>query len=79
MEKFSRVMQEKLKQYSPKRQASAMKLALIILEDSSVTITEMTRRSGYGARTVQWYLKEFQDAGVLIRKGSDISGKWILL
>ena len=29
-------------------------------------------------RTVKRYLKEFQDAGVLHREGSDINGEWIL-
>ena len=30
-------------------------------------------------RTVQRYLKEFQESGILMRDGSDKSGKWILL
>ena len=29
--------------------------------------------------TVARYMKEFQDAGVLIREGSDTNGKWILV
>ncbi|MBQ6503404.1 MAG: hypothetical protein IJI57_05775 [Flexilinea sp.] len=51
MEKFSAAMQETLKQYGSKRRATAIRLALIILEDSDVTINEMTQRTGFSSDT----------------------------
>ena len=51
----------------------------IIASNSSVTIAEMAKISGKGVTTVKRYLKEFQEAGVLRREGSDTSGEWILL
>ena len=47
--------------------------------DSHVTIEKMEQVIGAIDRTVKRYLKEFQDAGILKRVGSDTSGEWILL
>ena len=51
----------------------------IISEKNTVTIGEMAEKSGVTERTVQRYLKEFQDTGVIRREGSDKSGKWVIL
>ena len=44
-----------------------------------ITISEMAVAADITGRTVQRYLKEFQEAGALKREGSDKNGKWIVL
>jgi predicted DNA-binding transcriptional regulator YafY len=56
-----------------------VKIALEILANSMLTIPQISDNSGVSKRTVARYMKEFQDAGVLIREGSDTNGKWILV
>ena len=49
-----------------------------IVSNSHITISEITKISGSSESTVKRYLKEFQQAEVLRRTGSDTSGEWIL-
>ncbi len=70
---------EFIKIYSESRRKTAVKIALEILANSMMTIPQISENSGVSKRTVARYMKEFQDAGVLIREGSDTSGKWILM
>lgn len=65
-------------EYSPKKRSSAIKILAEIRKNSSVTILQMAGHTGMNDRTVQRYLKEFQDAGILRREGSDTCGSWIL-
>lgn len=65
-------------EYSPKKRSSAIKNLAEIRKNSSVTILQMAGHTGMNDRTVQRYLKEFQEAGILRREGSDASGSWIL-
>ncbi len=64
---------------SQSRRKTAVKIALEILANSMLTIPQISDNSGVSKRTVARYMKEFQDAGVLIREGSDTNGKWILV
>ena len=68
-----------LAEYSDKKRAKAIVLALAISSDSHITIEKMIRLIHATDRTVKRYLKEFQDAGALRRKGSDTSGEWLLM
>lgn len=70
---------EFIKTYSQSRRKTAVKIALEILANSMLTIPQISDNSGVSKRTVARYMKEFQDAGVLIREGSDTNGKWILV
>ena len=65
--------------YSEKRKATALKILAIIGSDGHTTIFQISQKTGMNIRTVQRYLKEFQDNGILKREGSDINGEWILL
>ena len=53
-------------------------MALRIKGNDIILTCEMTKLSGSSERTVKRYLKEFQEADVLRRAGSDTSGEWIL-
>ena len=64
--------------YSKKKREAATKLIYAIRDNPYITINEMTTVVGTTDRTVQRYLKEFQDADVLKREGSDKKGQWIL-
>ena len=55
------------------------KLILAIAADKHLTTEKLTKMVGSGERTIQRYLQELQDAGVLKRNGSDTNGEWILL
>lgn len=65
--------------YSRRKASVAVKLIGIIEDNNTVTIAEMAKKTGVTERTVQRYLKDFQDAYVIRREGSDKSGKWLLL
>ena len=65
--------------YAKKKREAAMQLALAIFENGQITIAEMAVMTRMTTRTVQRYLKEFQDAGAMKRTGSDKSGERILL
>lgn len=58
--------------------ATAERIMRLIVSNSHITILEITKLSGSSERTVKRYLKEFQEADVLRRAGSDTSGEWIL-
>ena len=57
---------------------TAGRLMRAIAANAHITIAEMTQLSGVSERTVKRYLKEMQEAGILMRKGSDTSGEWVL-
>lgn len=61
-----------------KKRATTEKLMIAIASDSHITIAEMTKKVGSSESTVKRYLKDFQEAGVLTREGSDTNGEWIL-
>ena len=44
-----------------------------------MTIAQIAALAEINDRTVQRYLKDFQDAKILRREGSDTDGKWIIL
>jgi predicted HTH transcriptional regulator len=67
-----------LQNYKNKKRATAERIMRLIVSNSHITILEMTKLSGSSERTVKRYLKEFQEADVLRRAGSDTSGEWIL-
>ena len=56
-----------------------LRILSTIARDNSVTIAQIAGTAEINDRTVQRYLKEFQDAGILRREGSDTDGKWILI
>lgn len=78
-EELPPTMASLLSGFTKKKREAAMRLALAILENSQITISEMAAISGMTTRTVQRYLKEFQDVGAMKRTGSDKSGERILL
>ncbi len=49
-----------------------------ILDNDTVTISEMADIVGATQRTVQRYLQELQSAHILIREGGDKGGKWVI-
>ena len=67
-----------LQNYKNKKRATAERIMRAIVSNSHITILEITKLSGSSERTVKRYLKEFQEADVLRRAGSDTSGEWIL-
>ncbi len=67
-----------LQKYSTIKQKTAKSIIDKILDDGSMSMLQIAKDTGISERTVARYLKEFQEAGVLIREGSDTSGKWIL-
>ena len=64
--------------YNGSKKKNAIRIVLAIRKDKSRTIQQIADEAGVSKRTAARYIKEFQDAGVLTREGSDISGKWIL-
>ena len=68
-----------IENYSRKRQKTAYKIAFAIMMDAEQTLEEIADYTGVSKRTVSRYMKELQNAGVLIREGSASRGKWILL
>jgi len=68
-----------LENYSKKRRKTAELLLEAIASDSNITIAEMAAKAGATTRTIQRYLQEFQNTGILLREGSDAAGKWILV
>lgn len=68
-----------LERYGKKKREVAYKLLTAISENGQITIPEMADIIGATERTVQRYLKEFQDDNVLKREGSDKTGRWILM
>lgn len=73
------IAKQLFKNYSKKKEESARRILAVIIEDPQITIGQMAARTELSDRTIQRYLKEFQDAGLLIREGSDTSGQWILI
>lgn len=69
----------RLESYKNKKRLTAEKIMMAIVLDSHVTIPRLAKMSGSSIRTVKRYLKEFQQANVLRREGSDTSGEWILI
>jgi len=67
-----------LAQYSKKKRTTAEILMRTLLRDCHTTIADMAQAASVDDRTIKRYLKEFNDAGVLRREGSDIKGTWIL-
>ena len=65
--------------YSPQKRMTALKIIAAIDDNGSVTVSEMAKDTGISDRTVLRYLKEFQEAGLLKREGSDKFGKWIIV
>ena len=79
VERFSDAANKLLNSYSKKKCETAKKILSTIARDNSVTIAQIAGTAEINDRTVQRYLKEFQDAGILRREGSDTDGKWILM
>ena len=67
-----------LNSYKQAKRVTAERLMCTIVSNAHITISEMTQIAGVSERTVKRYLKEMQEAGILTRKGSDTSGKWVL-
>ena len=65
--------------YSKKKCETAKKILSEIMNDGSMTIAQIAALAEINDRTVQRYLKDFQDAKILRREGSDTDGKWIIL
>ena len=68
-----------LEKYSGSRKRNAMNIVMAIREDKNRTIQQIADAAGVSKRTAARYIKEFQNAGILRREGSDISRVWILL
>ena len=64
--------------YSKSKAITARNVAYAIKEDEKRTLQQIAEVVGITKRSVARYTKEFQDAGVLHREGSDTRGKWIL-
>jgi len=78
VEKLSPQAMILLEGYSKKKREAATRLIYAIQDNPQITISEMTMVVGTTDRTIQRYLKEFQEAAVLKREGSDKKGQWIL-
>jgi DNA-binding Lrp family transcriptional regulator len=44
--------------------------------DNRISAIQIAKNIGVSERTVQRYIKEMKDAGILNREGSDIDGSW---
>lgn len=67
-----------LETYNVSKKKNAINIIHAIHEDKNRTIQQIADAAGVSKRTAARYIKEFQDAGILRREGSDISGEWIL-
>ena len=67
-----------IKAYSRSKQKTACKIVVELLKNDGLTLEQIVDVSGVSRRTVARYMKEFQEAGVLRREGSDKNGKWVL-
>ena len=79
VENFTSAIKNLLSGFTQKKRETASRLLNAIIANNQITIADMAESAGTTSRTVQRYLKEFQDAGILKREGSDTSGRWILL
>ena len=70
---------EYLNDQNNRRSLTAKSILKVIMTDSHITIPEISRIAGISKSTVKRYLKEFQQAGILRREGSDKKGQWIIL
>ena len=68
-----------MNRYSRKKLETALRLIISIRDNNRITIPEMADRIGTTDRTVQRYLKEFQDNAILKRVGSDKNGEWVFM
>ena len=68
-----------MNRYSRKKSETALRLIISIRDNNRITIPEMADRIGTTDRTVQRYLKEFQDNAILKRVGSDKNGEWVFM
>jgi predicted HTH transcriptional regulator len=78
VEKLSPKAQNLVAGYSNKKRETALILIGAIRNNPKITIEEMALTIGATDRTVQRYLKEFQESDILKREGSDKKGEWIL-
>ena len=51
----------------------------IITEDSSVTIPEMSLKTGVATRTIKRDIENLQQRGILTRKGGRKDGEWVVI
>ena len=75
VEEYSEFITKYLNGYGTKKRQTAKILLNIIKNDSQITIAKMAAASGTSTRTVQRYLQDFQNAGILKREGGDINGE----
>ena len=78
VDNLSEKIKEHLGSYSPKKKTTATKIIRLIADNGNLTSAEIAEMIGATERTVQRYINEFKNAGLIIREGSDISGRWIL-
>ncbi len=50
----------------------------MIIEDSFVTIPEMSLKTGVATRTIKRDIENLQSSGILTRKGGRKDGEWIV-
>ena len=64
--------------YKERKKIVAKQIVMEMINNDNYTINQLAKNTGISRSTVLRYIKEFQDAGVLLRVGNNKSGKWIL-
>ena len=77
--KYSVAVRNYINKCPNKKRTTALKLIRSIMDDSHITLTDMAQKYGISESTVKRYIKDFQEKGILKRKGSDKSGEWIVI
>lgn len=62
--------------YSKSKQSRLIEILNQIKMDNRISAIQIAKNIGVSERTVQRYIKEMKDAGILNREGSDIDGSW---
>ncbi len=67
-----------IEKYSDGKKKRMVSLITVVLNDCEQTIEQISTNTGIPNRSVSRYMQELQEAGALVRNGSDTRGKWIL-
>ena len=67
-----------IEKYSDGKKKRMVSLITVVLNDCEQTIEQISTNTGIPNRSVSRYMQELQEAGALVRDGSDTRGKWIL-
>jgi len=59
--------------------STRQEIIALLLEDPDMVVDELARRIGISANGVRYHMKELRKAGIVIRKGSKKTGRWVVL